>query len=453
MRLLEGKAMRGAQIGVLILALVVAGCSGGAGDRERSTPPAVDTSPPPPPPPPVVSDFVLQYPGPQVFTVNIAASSDVPYLTQTGATSISASPPLPDGLAINADTGVISGIPTAVTPAASYTFSVFNDLGESAKASVIIEVNEGPFFYSSPTILAIGSAMTPLSPRGASGTASYSVTPPLPSGLAIDPVSGVISGTPTSPQPATYYQVSRAESLLTLKFGLTLGIGASPQGAIAVSNTSTLSCAYSGGFIGTYIGNSANDEGLIAIAFTPDGNALARVLDLSDNAVYDSDGLPGLSAALDGSFDIHLPVPSGAPAREIRGNFSGADLISGTYESGGIAKAFKASRLAGSPLARVRYTGGFGSANVYRVDFGVLDLIGTAGVGIGYQFEGVGSDYRLINRQLAIQGSFSGDTFTWKIPDDDIAGVDSQSSTGFKLAFGDPYDGLFFARTLGCQLN
>ena len=453
--------MRGPQITILILALLAAACGGSEPPASPSTlpaspstPPASPSTPPASPTPPVASDFVLQYPGPQVFTVDAPGSSDVPTLNYTGLNSISVSPPLPAGLSINADTGVISGTPTAVTPAVSYIISVHNELGGFAHASVVIEVNDGPFFYSSPIILALGSAMTPLSPRGASGTASYTVTPPLPSGLAIDPATGTISGTPTSAQPATYYQVSRVEALLTMKFGLTLGVGANSLGAIAVSNVSTLSCAYSGGFIGTYAGNSqANDEGLIAIAFTPDGNALARVLDLSDNAVYDSDGLPGLSANLDGSFDINLPDPYGGPARQIHGNFSGADLISGTYESGGIAKPFQASRLGGSAAAGIRYTGGFGFHAPYRIDFGVLDVTGTVGVGIGYQFGGVGSDYRLINRQLAIKGTFSGNTFTWSVPDDAIAGVDTQSSTGLELEFGDPYDGLFFAKTLGCRLN
>ena len=279
------------------------------------------------------------------------------------------------------------------------------------------------------------------------------MTPPLPGGLAIDPATGVISGTPATAQPATYYQVSRVEALLTLKFGLTLVVAANSSGAISVSNNSTLSCAYSGGFIGSYTGNSqANDEGLIAIAFTPDGKALARVLDLSDNAVYDSDGMSGLSANLDGSFDFNLLVPAGTVAREIHGNFSGEDMISGTYESGGVAKSFVASRLGGSAIAQFRYTGGFGSSGPYRIDFGVLDVTGTKGTGIGYQFGGVGSDYRLINRQLSVQGNFNGDVFTWSVPDDGISGVNTQS-TSLRLDFGDPYDGLFFARTFGCRLN
>jgi hypothetical protein len=447
--------MQGRTITTLALTLLAAAC-GGSGPENAGSGTAANTpaGPPRSQPPDPSNDFVFQYPGPQVFTVGAPGTSDVPTLNYTGYNSMKVAPPLPSGLEIDPNTGVISGTPATATPAQSYTFSVFNELGGTAQTSVVIEVNGGAFFYSSPAVLATGSAMAPLSPRGAAGAASYSVTPPLPSGLAIDPATGVISGTPNSAQPATYYQVSRAEKVLTLKFGLTLVVGANSSGTIPVSTVSTLSCAYSGGFIGSYTGSSqANDEGLIAIAFTPDGKALARVLDLSDNAVYDSDGMSGLSANLDGSFDFDLVVPAGSAAREIHGNFSGADLISGTYESGDIAKPFIASRLGGSAMAQTRYTGGFGSSGPYRIDFGVLDVTGTKGAGIGYQFFGVGNDYRLINRQLPIQGTFNGDIFTWSIPDDAISGVDTQSSSPLELDFGDPYDELFFAKTLGCRLN
>jgi hypothetical protein len=441
--------MRDRKTATAILALVVAACGGGGqGSRENSAPPNGDNAPAPP----VPSDFVLQYPGPQVFTVSVAGSSDVPVLNYTGFNSIKVSPALPDGLEIDANTGLISGVPTAVARAASYAVTVSNEVGGTATSSVIIQVNEGPFFYSSPAILALGLAMMPLSPRGPSGAASYSVTPQLPSGLTLDPASGVISGTPLSAQPASYYVISHAEALITLKFGLTLSIGSSPSGAIPVSSVSTLGCAYSGGFIGSYTGNAqANDEGLIAIAFTPDGNTQARILQLSDNAVYHGDGSPALNP--DGSFLISLLGRPGMPVRVIQGNFSGPDLISGTYQIGEVTKPFVASRLGGSAAAGFRYTGGFGSSGPYRVDFGVLDVAGTQATGFGYQFSGVGNDYRLINRQLGIRGTFNGNTFSWSIADDDISGVDTLSSTGLELVFGDPYDARFFAKTLGCQLN
>ncbi len=440
--------IRGPTITILNLALLAAACGGGGPSGTPSTAPATQATLP------VASDFVLRYPGPQVFTVNAAANSEVPSLNYSGGNSSAVSPPLPIGLVINPDTGVISGTPTTVTAAASYTISVSNEVGGTAQASVVIEVNDGPFFYSSPAILAAGMAMTPLSPRGASDTASYTVTPPLPSGLAIDPATGVLSGTPMSAQPATYYQVSRAEALLTMKFGLTLAVGALSSGPIAVSNVSTLNCAFSGGFVGTYMGNSqANDEGLIAIAVTPDGNALARVLDLSDNTVYDSDGVSGLSANLDGSFDINFPS-AGSPSPQIHGKFSGAELISGTYQSGGVAKPFVAARLGGSAAAGIRYSGGTGNLfDDFRIEVGVLDVTGTAGAGTVYQFRGAGSDYLLINQQLDTQGTFSGNNFTWSLANDANELIATESTTGLELWFGDPDVDLFPAKMFGCRLN
>ena len=127
-------------------------------------------------------------------------------------TSYSVSPALPAGLSLNTSTGVIGGLPTAVTAAANYTVTASNS-GGSTTVSVRITVNDvppGTFVYATnPAVYTKGTAITPNAPSNGGGTVtSYSVAPALPAGLSLNTTTGVISGTPTVVTPAASYTVT-----------------------------------------------------------------------------------------------------------------------------------------------------------------------------------------------------------------------------------------------------
>jgi len=77
---------------------------------------------------------------------------------------------------------------------------------ESTK-STVREFDYGPTAGTTGINLAVGVAMTPVKPVFPDGIPyiEYSVSPPLPAGLVLNPHTGVISGTPTETSaPATY---------------------------------------------------------------------------------------------------------------------------------------------------------------------------------------------------------------------------------------------------------
>jgi len=81
------------------------------------------------------------------------------------------SPELPSGLTINPTTGVISGTPSAASPAANYTVTAFNATG---KGTATVNIMVGPMpppaiSYSTPQTYTAGTAITPLSPVNAGG--------------------------------------------------------------------------------------------------------------------------------------------------------------------------------------------------------------------------------------------------------------------------------------------
>ncbi|MCE1228072.1 MAG: Ig domain-containing protein, partial [Firmicutes bacterium] len=151
-----------------------------------------------------VGALTLSYPTPQTFVPNTAISSQLPTLGNATpglpTTYAVTSGSLPAGLTLNAD-GTITGTPT--TPG-TYNFTVTATNGSrTATSNVQYVVTAAPtaLNYTSPVdgTATVGIASNNPNPSGGTPT-SYTVTGgSLPPGLTLNPTTGVISGTPTTP--------------------------------------------------------------------------------------------------------------------------------------------------------------------------------------------------------------------------------------------------------------
>ena len=127
-------------------------------------------------------------------------------------------PALPDGLQIDPTTGIISGTPRAVAAPARYAVTGSNFAG-SVTTGLLIAVSakaEPPAnlgFENQNAIYTIGQPIPPNHPSVEGGDVSrFTVQPALPDGLVIDPVTGVISGTPSRLAAPANFTVTASNS-------------------------------------------------------------------------------------------------------------------------------------------------------------------------------------------------------------------------------------------------
>jgi hypothetical protein len=92
--------------------------------------------------------------------------------------------------------------------------------------------------YTSPLAAVVGAAITPLSPSVNGTVTSYSVKPALPSGLSLNPTTGVISGTPTAGAVQAAYTITASNSSGSTTFSLSLSVISATELAIALSTSS-----------------------------------------------------------------------------------------------------------------------------------------------------------------------------------------------------------------------
>ena len=139
---------------------------------------------------------------PAIYTRGIQIQSNVPTNTGGMPTSFSIAPSLPGGLSLDATSGVISGTPTTVTELIQYTVTGSNFLGTVTTALNLAVNDQAPTLLTYAQASAIytkGVSISSNTPGNSGGmVTSFSVSPALPPGLAIDPMFGNITGTPTS---------------------------------------------------------------------------------------------------------------------------------------------------------------------------------------------------------------------------------------------------------------
>ena len=139
---------------------------------------------------------------PAKYTKGTLITPNTPTSGGGAVVSYAVLPALPAGLAFSTTTGIISGTPTILAPAANYTVTATNS-GGSATASVNITVVDVPpsnlTYSANPAVYILGSAIPVNVPSSTGGAVvSYSVSPALPAGLSLSATTGIISGIPTA---------------------------------------------------------------------------------------------------------------------------------------------------------------------------------------------------------------------------------------------------------------
>jgi Putative Ig domain len=149
-------------------------------------------------------------------------------------TEYSVSPALPAGLRLDPTSGVISGTPHAASSATTYTVTASNGTGATTAAltfAVLVPPPPTGLTYTSPVTGTVGAALTPVVPTLSGHADAFKVAPVLPAGLTLDPVTGIVSGSPISERVAVTYTITASDSGgASTTADLVLAVGPPPAG-------------------------------------------------------------------------------------------------------------------------------------------------------------------------------------------------------------------------------
>ncbi|MFZ4648411.1 MAG: InlB B-repeat-containing protein [Patescibacteria group bacterium] len=268
----------------------------------------------------------LSYPSPNVYVRNSSITPISPTITGSGIT-YSVNPTLPAGLTFSTSTGIISGTPTEAVNPSYYNVTATNNGGNTSFA-VLMTVNNiapGSLSYSSPHTYTKDSSITPLTPTITGQGLTYSVSPDLPTGITLDPDTGIISGTPTISASQNTYTITATNSGGSSTFGLVMTVN------------SVYSLSYTAGAGGTISGTSTQlvVSGSNGTPVTPVANANYHFVNWSDASTSsprtDTNVTNNISVTANFSINTHnLVYTAGAG-----GSLAGTTTQSVTHGSNG----------------------------------------------------------------------------------------------------------------------
>jgi len=137
----------------------------------------------------------------------------------SGVLTYSVTPALPAGIVFNTATGQVSGTPSVLVNNSTHLVTVSDQLGQSLSANFSITVQPVPIVINTGTKRVVYlrnqtiTPFVPLSASGGSGVLTYSINPPLPEGLTLNPSTGALSGNTGLYMKSTLFTMTVADQL------------------------------------------------------------------------------------------------------------------------------------------------------------------------------------------------------------------------------------------------
>ena len=159
----------------------------------------------------------LEYDTPVVYALGVQITANAPGnpAAPGDVLDYTVSPDLPDGLQINANSGLIFGTPLVELDPTDFTVSELTTSGTNISIVdiSIITTEPGDLAYLSPVTYFKDIEITANLPTQTGSPATeFEVSPPLPDGLELDESSGAITGTPTELSDPTDHTVTGTNS-------------------------------------------------------------------------------------------------------------------------------------------------------------------------------------------------------------------------------------------------